>query len=660
MNSMELVHHVATGASPWLVTERRSAPLFRTELAGPVRIAILRARQFLLSEQRGDGLWLGRQAADASLPSLLVFWLAFTEHEHGELAQQSAAKILELQRPAGGWSRSPDRAMDVSTSVQAYLALKLVGIDPSCERLALARAEIRRHGGADAADATTRFILAQFGQIGYDACPEVLPEELLFNANSVLRGPLSIVWSHRPVCEVEIDRGVRELFIRQPRDWPALRGTPGHGRMAGIARSLGLVMAQTKERRSRTPLRRRAIRRVKAELIGRVASDRIGELRFDELIWHLVALRALGFDFESPEIQACEYRLEEMIHIDEDANTALPQCTSNPIADSALVVRTLLESGLPMNHGAIARALDGRCSAAAGWMPSSPTTADLCGILSTVPTTTESAGDCGLPPGIEVCWDWPDNDGSKSASTHDIAEVAPLMRDTFKRLLSRQNADGGWSECSTGRTQTCASAPDITGRALEALSSTDTLEARSARARAVAHLRATQGADGSWMGETAATQIQATSWTLRGLLSAGVPVDDGAIAGGANWLVVHQQPAGGWSNSTSSDNASAGDGASATPTAWALLALVAAGKASHVAARRAVEFLIDAQDDDGRWTDSGSFNWDAVAKRWFVNDLHSVAWPLQALSRWAVAAISAQSAAAGETSLRLVGAAVVD
>ncbi len=227
MNSTEPVHRIATGARPWPVTETRSAPLFCTELAGPVRTAILRARQFLLSEQRGDGLWLGRHATDASLPCLLIFWLNYTERERGELAQQCAARILELELPAGGWSRSPDGLLDVSTSAQAYLALKLVGIDPSCERLARARAEIRRHGGADAADATTRFILALFGQIGYDDCPAVLPGELLFRANSVLHGPLAIVSSQRTVCEVGIERGVRELFIRQPRDWPALRCAPG-------------------------------------------------------------------------------------------------------------------------------------------------------------------------------------------------------------------------------------------------------------------------------------------------------------------------------------------------------------------------------------------------------------------------------------------------
>ena len=159
------------------------------------------------------------------------------------------------------------------------------------------------------------------------------------------------------------------------------------------------------------------------------------------------------------------------------------------------------------------------------------------------------------------------------------------------------------------------------------------------------------------MDEFAAMQVQATSWALRGLLSAGVSADDDAIAAGLNWLVVHQHSGGGWSGSTSADETRARDGAAAKPTAAALVALVAAGRANHAAARRAVEFLVDAQDDEGRWTDSHFFDRDAVANRWFGNDLHSIAWPLLALSRWAVAAISAQSAAAGEMSLRLVGAA---
>jgi hypothetical protein len=94
---------------------------------------------------------------------------------------------------------------------------------------------------------------------------------------------------------------------------------------------------------------------------------------------------------------------------------------------------------------------------------------------------------------------------------------------------------------------------------------------------------------------------------------------------------------------------------SASPTASAVMALVAAGRANHRATRRGVEFLVDSQEDAGSWTDCKLPHCDVVAIRPTRNHLHSVAWPLLALSRWAVAAISAQSAAANEMSLRLVG-----
>ena len=86
-----------------------------------------------------------------------------------------------------------------------------------------------------------------------------------------------------------------------------------------------------------------------------------------------------------------------------------------------------------------------------------------------------------------------------------------------------------------------------------------------------------------------------------------------------------------------------------------MLSLVAAGKENHAACRRGVQFLIESQGDDGRWNEPEFAPYYPAANRWIRNELHSVAWPLLALSRWAVAAISAQSAAADEMSLRLVG-----
>jgi squalene-hopene/tetraprenyl-beta-curcumene cyclase len=156
-------------------------------------------------------------------------------------------------------------------------------------------------------------------------------------------------------------------------------------------------------------------------------------------------------------------------------------------------------------------------------------------------------------------------------------------------------------------------------------------------------MRSHQRADGSWAHADGSQQILCTSAAIRGLVAAGATTDDDSFAAAANWLVVQQEPTGGWNGS-------------ATETAWALLALVAAGKAHHVATRRGIDFLVDFQDDDGGWIDSRFVERDPLVNHWFRNELHGVAWPLLALSKWAVAASSAQPAAADEISLRLVAA----
>src|SRR6476659_6705391 len=132
MNSMELVRFPGRSLRPSPSgPAKQSAPPFHAELIAPVRNAIVRARQLLISQQKDDGTWVGRQRADVTLPSQLIFLLTYLERKDTELIQQCAATILHEQRPDGGWSVLPEGPSDVSASVQAYFALKLAGLDPS-------------------------------------------------------------------------------------------------------------------------------------------------------------------------------------------------------------------------------------------------------------------------------------------------------------------------------------------------------------------------------------------------------------------------------------------------------------------------------------------------------------------------------------------------
>jgi squalene-hopene/tetraprenyl-beta-curcumene cyclase len=612
MNSMELVRRQSTGARPHRFSERRSAPLFCTELAGPVRNSILRARQYLIGKQRDDGLWCGRQSTDASLPSLLIFWLAYCEREQSELGQQCAAKIIEQQTATGGWSLVPHGADDVSVSVQAYFALKLLSINPSCERLVRARNAIRQLGGADAADAETRLILALFSQVKYEHCVSNSPHRSLFDAEYSRPGSRAIVRTRRPVRDVGIERGVRELFLKHPSVWP-------------IAKDSQLYDSD------------------------RIEAKSFGERHFNELVWHFIALQACGAS-DDGEMQACEDRLRELVAVDEDENTASPQLNREPFADTALVVRSLIASGVTANHRAVGEAIDamrektvaeteplsiiGTCNSFYAWISAN--------------SLENNAG--ALPPGLDVFDDWSQFFPDSAIDSDEVVEKT--TNDFAEHLLRKQNADGGWSEHRAAPFERFTSVPDLTGAALESLASVNHGNLQAARERAVDFLRESQQADGSWVAGSGADRIQATSSAVRGLLAVGASTENDMIAAGINWLLVHQHRDGGWCELTES---SAG-----TPTAWAVLALVAAGKANHAAARRGANFLVEAQADDGRWSEPEFAVHNPVSNRWVRNDLHSVAWPLLALSRWAVAAISAQSAATDATSLRLVGVSVDD
>src|SRR6185503_10323622 len=156
MNSMELVRFPTRSLRPSPSRPaKRLPPPFNTELIGPVRNAIVRTRQLLISQQQDDGTWLGRQSADVSLASQHIFLLTYRKRDDAELIQQCAATIVQAQQEDGGWSLAPNAPSDVSASVQAYFALKLAGLDPSGEVLQHARHRIRQLGGADAADSNT-------------------------------------------------------------------------------------------------------------------------------------------------------------------------------------------------------------------------------------------------------------------------------------------------------------------------------------------------------------------------------------------------------------------------------------------------------------------------------------------------------------------------
>src|SRR5690242_12857754 len=205
------------------------------ELQGRVDEAIALTRHWLLQRQHADGHWCGELEGDTILESEYILLLAWLGQEQSPIARKCAAYIVEKQLPTGGWAMYPGGKMEISGSVKAYFALKLTGHDPQADYMCLAREAIRRGGGADAVNSFTRFYLALLGQISYEHCPAVPPELVLLPKWSpiniyrmsawsrTIMVPLSIMWAFRPSRSISTDRGISELFIRDPANWPPLR-----------------------------------------------------------------------------------------------------------------------------------------------------------------------------------------------------------------------------------------------------------------------------------------------------------------------------------------------------------------------------------------------------------------------------------------------------
>jgi squalene-hopene/tetraprenyl-beta-curcumene cyclase len=619
----------------------------------------------VLSAQRSDGSWLSSQTSDASLASQLVFLLAYRGEASSVLAKQAAAAILEQQAPTGGWSPVPGGPTDVSLSVQAYLALKLTGVAANDERLTQARAEIRRLGGADAADSMTRYFLALFGQIDYDRCPAIRPESLLRgNDRNGRLAPLALVWSLRAVRAVEMEVGVRELFIDRPCDWPQsnwndMTDAPRNGSVnrafANIAHSLRSAWIRYSERIGWLPLRRRALQRAEAMLLQNVQPSCVAQLDLGELVWHAIALHAAGFSPSSNELRLCAEALKELAHVESDAGCLQLRAGCTAGADTIVALQALSASGVAAHHP---------CSlAGVTWLRRRTHSnrrlgaMELSRLLDALCTDDGNSPQCMLVPDIQVLHDHsPDSLGLRKRRSSHVRRFAKFV---VQYLIDHQNHDGGWGPKNGG-----PSTPDATSAVLEAIASyaaDPSPRVRQATDRAVEFLRNKQCGDGSWDSATGVRFIYGTSLAVRALAAAGVKHDDDVVAAGINWLLAHQLPSGGWGETAhvtlveASDEFLAGP-ATASQTAWALLALVAAGRSSSEAVRRGVHFLVETQADDGGWREVPFVHRDAATGRWFRSELHSTVEPLLALSRWAMAAGEDDSREQERAPLRLVGA----
>jgi squalene-hopene/tetraprenyl-beta-curcumene cyclase len=623
------------------------------DVATAARAALDRAVAHLLGLQHADGWWQGELETNVTMDAEDLLLREFLGIRTKEETQAAARWITSCQRSDGTWANFRGGDGDLSTTVEAYVALRLAGESPEAEHMARAADWIRERGGIAATRVFTRIWLALFGEWSWDDLPVMPPEIIYLPAWFPLNVydwacwarqtivPLTIVCSQRPTRKLPFSldelhaTGVR--LAPRPDAWTRV--------FSALDRGLHRYERHIRPSKAAAAVRTAAMRRCAEWIIARQEKDGCWGGIQPPWVYSLIALHLLGYELDHPVIKRGIDGLDRFtIWQDTPAGPVrrLEACQS-PVWDTVLAMIALADAGLPADNQAL-------CSAA-GWV---------------LDEEIRGPGDWQVRrPSLQPAgWAFEfDNDGYPDID--DTAEVVLALRRVSAAdgaadaatarsvdwLIGMQSRDGGWGAfdadntaklvgklpfCDFGEVTDPPSA-DVTAHTVEALAGTGLQQSRAVR-RGVAWLLRAQEDDGSWFGRWGANYVYGTGAVVPALIAAGVLPDKPPIRRAVRWLISHQNPDGGWGEDLRSyeDRSWAGQGEStASQTAWALLALLAAGGEEALAsAERGVAWLVESQQPDGGW-DEPQFTGTGFPGDFYINyHLYRLVFPVSALGRY--------------------------
>ena len=617
--------------------------------------AIASSQAHLLALQHLEGYWWGELESNVTITCEVVLLHKIWQTDKIRPLAKAETYLRSQQRQHGGWELYYGDGGELSTSVEAYMALRLLGVSAADPALVKAKGFILQQGGISQTRIFTKLHLALIGCYDWQGLPSIppwimlLPEQspfTIYEMSSWARGstvPLLIVFDRQPIFNLDNPINLDELYaegianvryeLPRSNDWTDIFLTLDNA--FKLAENLNLV-----------PWRSQGIAAAEKWILERQEATGDWGGIIPAMLNSLLALRTLDYDVNDPVIQRGLTAVDNFA-IETENSYRLQPCIS-PVWDTAWCLRALVESGIAPDHSALVKAGE--------WLLDKQ-------ILDYGDWAVKNKGI--TPGGWAFEFDnrfYPDLDdsavvvmGLSQVKLTNEAQKQKAIARCLNWIATMQCKPGGWAAFDLDNDQDWINlipygdlkamidpnTADVTARVLEMLGECSLPMNEQRIQKAIAYLIKEQETDGSWFGRWGVNYIYGTSGVLSAL-SLIAPIQSRfQIQKGAAWLASCQNADGGWGETCASydDPSLKGIGIStASQTAWALIGLIAAAQAAQFIAQPAIAqgiaYLLQTQRLDGTW-DEDQFTGTGFPCHFYLKyHLYQQYFPLQALARY--------------------------
>jgi len=609
--------------------------------------AIERSSSYFRQIQYPEGYWWAELESNVTITAeyVMLMQLLGVKIEPGK-GKSIVKYLLKHQDENGSWGLYKGDGGELSTTIEAYFALKMLGESCQSEPLVRAREFVVNRGGIEASRVFTKIWLALFGQYDWDNIPSMPVELVLLSPNlyfsiyefsSWARGtivPLSVVLSIRPKIELPRNFCVPELY--DPSGC--------NKKFASIVHRLFFHFDRAAKKFEQNPiksLRKKAFDAARDWIIDhQEESGDWGGIQ-PPMVYSILALHHLGYPLDHEVIVKGLKALDDFCIHDEDG-LRMQSCVS-PVWDTALTALAMLEAGVPNDDPYLKKAADWlvsqQCLTGGDWQyknscqpggwafefsnsryPDVDDSAVVLNVLNRFGVEDCNGLDCCKSRGMDWCLSMQSSNGGWAA----------FDRDNMMEILNR---------IPFADTEAMVDPPtaDVTGRVLEVMGCHGYDPSHPAAVKGLEFLKSLQEPDGSWWGRWGVNYIYGTWSALRGLISIGESPQSNAVKMAVQWLKAHQNSDGGWGETCDSYKKPElrGFGPS-TPsqTAWAIMGLLAGDEEESVEVARGIQYLIRTQKKDGTW-DEEHFTGTGFPKHFYIR-YHNYrnCFPLMALGQY--------------------------